>query len=308
MSSSARRTTSVQAAPAASERRANLPRAAAFMVASALMFAAMSAAVKLASQSLPNTMVVFFRSALGLLALFPLLLRRGLSSLRTEQLPEHLLRGVAGLLSMYCFFLAIARLGLAEAVLLNYSLPLFLPLVERAWLKQPVPPRLWRSLALGFAGVVLVLRPGPGVFRAAALLGLLSAALAAVAQVGVRRLTRTEPAMRIVFYFGLVSTGFSALPLAATWRTPDPALWGVLVAMGVVATLGQLLMTRAYAEAPAAEVGPFIYSSVVFAALFDGLLFGRWPGPSTLAGAVLITAAGVLTLRRAIRDAPEALS
>src|SRR4029450_10055891 len=123
---------------------------------------------------------------------------------------EHVLRGLAGLGSMYCFFFAIARLPLAEAVLLNYTLPLYMPVIERVWLQEPMPARVWPPLLVGFAGIALVLRPGPGVFRLGARAAVASALLASIAQVGVRRLTATEPVERIVFYFAVLSTLISA--------------------------------------------------------------------------------------------------
>jgi len=90
----------------------------------------------------------------------------------------------------------------------------------------------------------------------------------------------------------------SALPLFATWRKPDPALWLILLALGLLATVGQLFLTRAYAHAPAAHVGPFIYTSVVFAGLFDWLVWGKLPDALSLAGALLVVIAGALTLRQ----------
>lgn len=275
----------------------DLPRGALLMVASALLFAAMGEAVKMASAHLSNAMVVFFRNAFGLLALSPWLVRLGAKGLRTAAWREHLVRGLAGLASMYCYFYAIARLGLSEAILLNYSLPLFMPLIARAWLGEAVPARLWRALGLGFLGIVLILRPGAGVFRPAALAALAAAVLAALAQVGVRRLTRTEPITRIVFYFALISTVVSGLPVLAVWTTPQRHVWPVLMALGVLATLAQLLLTQAYSCAPAAQVGPFIYSSVVFAGLMDWWLWGRLPDAAFVAGAVLVCAAGILALR-----------
>lgn len=275
----------------------DLPRGALLMVASALLFAAMGETVKMASAHLSNAMVVFFRNALGLLALSPWLVRLGAKGLRTTAWREHLVRGLAGLASMYCYFYAIARLGLSEAILLNYSLPLFMPLIARAWLGEAVPARLWRALGLGFLGIVLILRPGAGVFRPAALAALAAAVLAALAQVGVRRLTRTDPITRIVFYFALISTVVSALPVLTVWRTPERHVWPVLMALGVLATLAQLLLTQAYSCAPAAQVGPFIYSSVVFAGLMDWWLWGRLPDAAFVAGAVLVCAAGILALR-----------
>ncbi len=275
----------------------DLPRAALAMVGASLFFAGMGMAVKVASGELPNTSVVFFRNAIGLVALLPWLRGLGASGLRTAHLGEHLLRGLAGLGSMYCFFLALARLPLAEAVLLNYSLPLYMPLIERLWLKQPLPPRVWPPLLVGFAGIALVLRPGPGVFRPAALAAVASALLASIAQVGVRRLTATEPVERVVFYFAVLSTAISAVPAAASWRTPSGALWPTLLAMGVLATCGQLLLTRAYAHAPAGRVGPFIYTAVIFAGALDWTFRGVVPDALSLCGAALVMAAGIMALR-----------
>jgi drug/metabolite transporter (DMT)-like permease len=198
---------------------------------------------------------------------------------------------------MYCYFYAIAQLGLSEAILLNYSLPLFVPLIARAWLREDVPPRLWQALGLGFLGILLILRPGIGVFRPAALAALAAALLAALAQVGVRRLTRTEPVVRIVFYFAAISTVVSAVPLVSEWTTPKKGLWIVLVALGILATLAQLFLTQAYSHAPAAQVGPFIYSAVVFAGLMDWWLWGRLPDAWFAVGAILVCAAGILALR-----------
>lgn len=266
------------------------------MVFGALFFAVMGLCVKLASRSLGNAMIVFARNAFGLVALLPWTLRlRG--GLRTQHLAEHLVRSTAGLSAMYCFFHAIAHMRLADAVLLNYSLPLFMPLIAFLWLGERVPRGLWRGILLGLVGIALILKPGRGVFEPVALFGVASAILAALAQVGVRRLTETEPVTRIVLYFSLISTAVSAVPLAWAWRQPHGGEWLLLVAMGIAATIAQLLLTRAYAQAPAAQVGPFIYACVPFAALLDGLVLGLWPDAWSLAGALLVCAAGIFVLR-----------
>lgn len=275
----------------------NLMRGAGFMLASGLLFAGMSGLVKAASESLPNEMVVFFRSFIGLVFLLPWLVRRGLPGLRTRHPGQHLVRGLAGLAAMYCYFYAIAHLPLAEATLLNYSTPLFVPFIASLWLGESVSRRLWAALITGFLGIMLILKPTPQLFTPASLVGLASGMLAAVAMVGIRRMSRTEPALRIVFYFTLVSTLGSAIPLAWSWRTPEPALWGVLLAMGVLASLAQMALTRAYAYAPAAHVGPFMYATVVFAAGLGWWLWGELIDLLALAGALLVCTAGVLTIR-----------
>jgi drug/metabolite transporter (DMT)-like permease len=275
----------------------DLRRAAAFMVTSAFLFAVMGLLVKLASAYLPNAMVVFFRNALSLVALLPWALRQERGALTTHHLKEHLVRGLAGLMAMYCFFYALAHLRLADAVLLNYSLPLFMPFVESLWLGEPFPRRLWGPIVVGFLGIVLILKPGMGLFQPAALVGMAAALFAALAQVGVRRLTQSEPVTRIVFYFGVIATAVSAVPLVPAWITPRPRDLAVLAALAVCATAAQLAMTRAYAHAPAAWVGPFIYSSVVFAGALDWAVWGRLPDALSLAGTLVVGAAGILALR-----------
>ena len=286
-------------------QRDDLQRAALFMTGSALLFAAMGVGVKLASASLPNSVVVFFRNAVGLVALVPWLLPLGLAGLRTQRLRDHMPRVVFGLMSMYCFFYAIGHMPLSDAVLINYSLPLFVPLIE-GWLGEPIPRGIWGPVFVGLAGITLILKPGSGVLQAVALVAVLSAVFGGIAQVGVRRLTSTEPTPRIVFYFAAFASLASAIPLPWTWQTPPASLWLVLLAMGVFATLGQLLLTRAYSHASAARVGPFMYTAVVFAALLDFLVFRVVPDRWSLAGAALVVSAGVLALRLDRSRAAEA--
>lgn len=279
------------------EPPADLRRAAGFMVLAALLFALMSVMVKLLSQTLPNAVVVFLRSALSLVMLLPLLLRQGGTLLHTNQLREHVWRGVVGMGAMYCFFFAIAKLGLAEALLLNYSLPLFIPLVERVWLGEPTPRGIGKPLALGLLGLICILKPGLGLFQPVALIGVLGAMLAATAQVGVRRLTRSEPVTKIVFYFSISSTLVALIPALLVWQLPAPSTAPLLVVLVTAATVAQFAMTRAYQLAPAAQVGPFIYGSVAFAALFDWWIFGRHPDALSTIGTALIVTAGMLALR-----------
>jgi drug/metabolite transporter (DMT)-like permease len=182
-------------------------------------------------------------------------------------------------------------------MLLNQSVPLFLPFVESAWLREPMPRRLWAPIGVGFLGLLFILKPGTGLFEPAAVVGVASALFAAIAQVGIRRLTRTEPTTRIVFYFAVIATAVSGLPLVETWEAPSPRLWVVLLALGTVATFGQLSMTRAYAFGPAARVGPFIYLGPVFASVIDWLLWGTLPDRYSVIGAFLVVGAAVLALR-----------
>ena len=193
-------------------------------------------------------------------------------------------------------------------MLLNYTTPLFVPFIAALWLQERIPPKLWAGIGTGFLGILFILKPGQELFTPAALIGLVSGILAAFAVTGVRRLTHTEPAWRIVFYFSLVSALVAAVPLPLRWQTPDASLWLLLIAMGVMASLGQLLLTRAYSHAPAAQVGPFAYSTVVFAAVAGWVLWGEVLDAYSLTGALLVCLGGMLTIRYAgagVAPAPE---
>ncbi len=283
----------------------NVLRGALLIVASELMFTSMGAAVKMAAAQLPNEVVVFFRNFFGLLALLPWLLRTGAGGLRTDALGLHLLRSLVGLAAMYCFFYSIGRLPLAAAVLVALMAPFLIPIIAAVWLAEGVPMQTRWAIPVGFLGVVLVLKPGPGILAPAALVGLAGAGFAALAKVAIRRMARSEPTIRIVFYFSVVATVASAVPLAWSWRTPTPELWAVLATSGLFATAGQLLLTRAYALAPAARIGPVTYVAVVFSSLYGWVIWGDTLGALGLVGAVLICSAGILTStpRRGVRAA-----
>ncbi len=275
----------------------DLPRGAAYMLAAALLFAGVSAIIKYVALSVPNEMVVFFRNLFGLVAFAPLILRHGPRYYATRHMGFHLVRALTGLAAMYCYFYAISRLPLAEAVLLNYSAPLFIPLAALLWVGEPFSRRLWWPILIGFAGIGLILKPGLSLLAPMALIGVAAGIFSALAMAGIRKLTRTEPATRIVFYFSLFATLGSAVPLLWAWRTPPVELWLLLILIGAVSTAAQILLTRAYAHAPAAKVGPFSYGTVVFAALVGWALWNEVPDMLSGAGTLLVIAAGVLTIR-----------
>ncbi len=261
----------------------------------------MGVGIRVVSVELPNSMVVFGRNLIGLMLVAPWLLRHGVGDVKTRVPGLHLLRALAGVAAMYCFFYAIAELPLAEAMLLKLTAPIFIPLIAIVWLHERVTGLLWVALGVGFAGVILILEPDPsrhwvGV-SPVALVGLLGGVLAAVAKVTVRRLSRSEPTGRIVFYFALIGVSISALPLFWNWQTPTAIslLW--LLGIGIAATLGQLALTRGLSLAPASRMGAFGYFSVVFGAGY-GWLF--WDEPLTLTlmlGSLFIAAGGLLASR-----------
>ena len=274
----------------------NLRISAVCMIIAMLAFAVMGAMVKRLSAELPTEMAAFFRSAASLVVLLPWLLHSR-ADLRTRRLTGQVMRGVSGLASMYCFFYALGHMPLGEAVLLNYSMPLFIPFIAYFWLREPMSPKLFAAIGLGFLGVALILRPGLELFTPVALIGLASGVLAALSMVGVRDLTSSEPPFRIVFYYSLTCTIGSAIPLLWAWQTPAAHMWIPILVIGVCATIGHVMMTRAYGLAPASQVGPFAYTTVIFAGLIGWIFWSEIPDALSVAGAAVVCVAGILTIR-----------
>lgn len=286
--------------------RQNLLLGALFIVLSELLLASMGAAVKaVAATGMGNEMTVFMRNLFGLLVLLPMVLRATPGLLRTEVPGMHLLRASAGVGAMYCFFYALGHLPLADGMLLKMTAPLFMPLIAWLWLAERLRPATIAAVSLGFVGVYLVLSP-EGEMTTVAVVGVAGGGLAAVAKTTVRRLGRSEPNLRVVFYFSSVALLISALPLLWAWQTPTLAQWQWLVAIGLLGSAGQLLMTRGYAIAPSGQVSPFSYFSVVFGAVYGYLFWGELPAASFVAGALIIALAGMLTLlsRRMVGSLP----
>ena len=274
----------------------NLPRAALATTLAAFMFASMGVSVRYASDTLPSEVLVFLRNVFGLMFLLPWLYRSGFRNLKTNRLTAHVTRSVTGLAAMYCFFYAITHLPLAEAVLLNFSSPIFIAIIALLWLGEKATHKLLLAIIIGFFGICLILKPGMEILSPAALVGLISAIFAAMAMVSIRDLSKTEPTRRIVFYFSVVATLISALPMLWYWLTPDLKPLLAMIFAGLSATLGQLFLTYGYSLAPAARVSPYSYNTILFAAIYGWVFWSETPDILTLFGGLLIICAGIITL------------
>jgi len=275
----------------------SLYRGALFIVAAELMFASMGASIRFVSDDLNNPMVVFARNLLGMLFLLPWLMRGGVGSFKTRVPHLHLLRGVAGVSAMYCFFYAIANMPLADAMLLKLSAPLFMPIVALLWLQERFTWHVVAALVIGFSGVAVIVGPEMTDTNPVYLVALAGGAFAAIAKVTVRRLSRSESGTLIVFYFACSGIAISLLPLIWFWQTPTLQQAGWLLLLALFATAGQLLLTRGMACAPAARLGPFTFFSVIFGAALGWFLWNEAITLATSAGALLILLSAFLSGR-----------
>ena len=270
-----------------------------FIVLGEVFFVLMSMLVKYLGDEVPNDHLVFYRNWMAALIIIPILYAQGLSNIKTKRVGMHLIRAGSGVLAMYCFFYAITHIELADAMMLKMTAPIFIPIIAVFWIKEHVTLKTTLAILIGFAGVLVYLNPTVEV-KFAALIGLLGGALAAVAKVSIRKMSETEPTARIVFYFALFGALVSSVPvLMGDYYLPDSyQLWGLLLLLGLTGTCGQFCLTHAYRIAPASQVGPFTYSSLLWASLAGWFFWSELPSVSTLIGASLIITSGILLLYR----------
>ena len=278
--------------------RQSVLRGLSLLMLSALLFSLMGVLIRMASHTVNNETIVFGRNLTGSLLLLPLLAVHGRGLLRTQVPMRHLWRAVVGLTAMYGFFYAIAHLPLSSAMVFTYSSPVFIPLVAWLFLGERLTLKMALTALLGLAGVFLVCRPDISGMGWVALVGTSSSLLAAMAFVTVRALSTTEPATRIVLFFSLISAAISAIPMLWAWRPLTGQEMLLVAGAGVLATLSQLAMSRAYALAPAGRIGPAAYLAIAFAGLWAWLIWGELPDRWAVIGTVVIFIATLLCLER----------
>jgi len=259
-----------------------------------------AAATKFASGHASTVAIVTIQYLVCSLLCLPRILRAGLrSSLHTRLPGLHLLRGGAGVLGFYLFYAAIEHIPLVDAMLLRQSAPLLVPLVVWAWSREQVGGRAWLPLLVGFAGIVVILRPGPQGFSLWHAAGLVSAATLALSMVATRALAATEPTPRILFYYAVLSLACIAPFAPGEFEGLPAAVWAAMLYVGVAIYATLDLYTRAYGMAPTAAIAPINYFSVVLAALWGWLFWDQVPDHWSVLGSVLVIAGGVLTIHLA---------
>lgn len=270
-------------------------RGIALRLVSGVLFTGMAVCVKAVSDAVPTGQIVFYRSAFALLPLAVFLWWRGElpGGLRTRRPLGHLLRSALGAAAMFASFAAIARLPLAEAVLIGHLAPVFTALAAVAVLSERLT--IWRilGLALGFGGVLALVWPDLGGDADAArlagyALGLATAALTAAALLMVRSLARTESPGAIAVYFVAASMAGGLLTLPLGWADTDRTALALLILAGVFGGAAHIAMTLAFRYAEASRLAPFEYVALLWAVLADLALFGSPLGPSFLVALPLV--------------------
>lgn len=268
-------------------------RGIAWMAMSTVAFVAMHAMVRDVTQTLHPFEVAFFRQFLGVFVLAPWFIRYGLEPLRTQRLGLHTWRAAFNVVAMFAFYYALSVVPLAQVSAVAFSVPIFTAILAMIFLGERVRLRRWAAILFGFAGVFVALAPDildTGGIELGSAMVVLSSFAWAISLIFIKMLSRTDSAVTITIYMVLLMTPMSLIPAIAVWEWPTLEMFGWLVAIGVLGTIGQLTVVQALKEGETHVVMPIDFTKLIWAAGLGFLWFGEIPTAFTWAGGAMIFA------------------
>ena len=273
-----------------------------FMLCTVAMFSCMDALLKTLSGAYPAAQVTAMRgwASMPLVCIY-IAWRREFHNVFSARLRWrlHALRGVVGIMTMVLFVAGLKTMGLAEAYTLTFISPMVITLLAVPMLQERVQPRHWFAIGAGLVGIVIALRPDHSGFLTVGALAVLGAAVTyAVGSVLGRIISRTDPAVSLVFWSTASLAVGGSLLNWGHWVGVRPEHWPVLLGIAVTGFLAQVSITEAFRHGQASAVAPFEYSALAWAVALDWLFWRSVPDVYTLAGASIIIASGVYLIRR----------
>ncbi len=281
-----------------------------YMLIASFTFAIMGAFAKLASQSMSSLEVVFFRNIAGVILIGYAVYKTPLKQVGGKPLLLFF-RGFMGFVALLAFFYNIAHISLGDAMTYSKTSPIFTALFAFFFLKEELGVKGWIAIFIGFIGIVFITQPSGVGFSKYDLLGIFSGVGAALAYTSIRELKNYYDTKAIVLSFMLTGTigpiilfmvsPYLNMPeldfMFGKFVMPEGVVWVYVIAMGLFATLSQVLMTKAYGETKAGIVGAVSYTNILFSILVGLFLGDAFPSLSTSFGIVLIVFAGLLVAR-----------
>lgn len=272
-----------------------------YMLAAALCFSVMNIMVRLAAADLPPLEVAFFRNVVAFAVILPWAIREGAAEIRSRRPSLHMIRAVVGTFAMGLWFTSLAVVPLADAVALNFTLPLFLVALAVVFLGEDVGARRWIATAIGFIGMLVILRPGFTDITLFTLLPVIAAVFMALSLVTLKVASAYDRPGTSVLYMNMLMTPTSLVPALFVWQWPQHWETGVyVVVLGVCGSLAHLFLARSYQYADASAVMPLDYTRLPLIALMAYLMFGEMPDAWTWAGAAIIAGAAIYIARREV--------
>ncbi len=221
--------------------------------------------------------IAFFRNLFGLIAVVPWFVRFGFGPLQTRRLGLLTWRGVVNTVSMLAFFTALSLIPVAEVTALAFTAPIYATLFAMVLFRESVGLRRWAAIFVGFAGTIVILRPGFAVIETGHWLIVGSAVLWGACLVMIKVMGRTESSVTVTTYMSLIMTPLSLLPALFYWSWPTPEQWGWLVLIGTLGGAGQLAMTESLKWGETHVVMPVDFIKLVWVSIIGFAFFGELP-------------------------------
>lgn len=280
------------------ENLSNPVKAALLIVFAGLLFSSMNAMIRHVSSELHPLEIVFFRSLFGFAAMMPWLSRQGFGALSTRRPALIGLRTLFGFVSMATWFSALAVVPLGNAVALGFTAPLFAAAAAVIVLREVIRARRITALAIGFGGMLIILRPGVQTVTAGEVMVVVSALTMALSVVTMKVLTRTEKVGSLVVYQTMLTTPVALVPALFVWTWPSAEMWLWVILIGVVASTAHMAFTRAFSLADTMYLMPFDYLRLPQVAFLGWVLFGEPTDALTWIGAAIIAASTIYVVHR----------
>lgn len=272
----------------------------ALVTVTTLMFAVLDTSAKWLVQTLPVLQVVWLRfvfHALLTTAIFMPSMGVGLFKIHNPRL--QLLRGVMLALMTGLNFFALQYLQLAETGAVQFSVPILIALISALWLHEKLDLKKWLAICMGFAGVLVIIRPGSNGFHPAILLSIMNALLYAAFNLMTRRLAGSDHPISTQLASAMVPSVVLAPFAIWYWQTPDSwQVWCILVLAGLTGGLGHTASALAHRYATAAVLGPFLYQQIIYMSFGGWLIFGQIPDTAVILGAAIVVLSGLYLLWR----------
>jgi drug/metabolite transporter (DMT)-like permease len=281
-------------------------RGAFWMMLSALAFIAVQSVSKELGGKFDSFQIAFFRAFFGGLAVLPFLFSRGFSAYKTSNLPFHIGRGVFGAIAIYLMVYAVIHMPLADATVIGFTRTFFMIIFAVIFLGEMVRWRRWAATAVGFSGVLLMLRPGDETFQLAALAAVGASVCFASAHVCIKKCTtRKDHPMTIQTYYWTIATIVTFVPALLVWVNPTTHDMMLMVLVGLLSGIAQTLLVYSLNAGEATFVHPFDFTRLIWAALAGWLIFSEPLSIITIAGAAIIISSNVYIARRQLKENKE---
>ena len=258
----------------------------------------MSVQAKLIGIDYHPTQITFARGLVVLIFLAPLIYKLGgLNFLKTKKPVLHFFRSIAGLVGNLMFFFAFQRLPVADVTVISQAVPIFSCILAIIFLNEIIRWRRWTAILIGFLGVIIAINPS-GEIALASIYALVATLMWSITIVFLRLLGTTEHPVKTVFYFMLISVIITSFFQPFLWKQPSFNVILLFFGLGTTAFVTQILMTYALQKAPASIVSPFNYTGIIWAIVFDYIIWNTTPVMTTIIGGSIITITGIYIFRR----------